>query len=216
MELIFIVLLILASIVGVTFIVERGLALRWHKIIPPAVEAAVETCRSPEDLPILRHACELHPSPLSRLLVLADSHGQWPKSENAEAVQGRARYEIVRLERGLVFLEIIVGIAPLLGLVGTVYGLIMLFGTLGPGGMSDHSNLSRGIATALYATLLGLLAAIPSLIAWSYYNKKIETVSVEMESLCDEFLKRYYNMKPRAEELAKADDLPRALKKQRV
>ena len=215
MEIVFIVLLILASITGITFIVERGIALRWHKVIPPAVEAAVETFRSSTDLPMLRHACELHPSPLSRLLLLADTHGEWTKAENAEAIESRARYEVVRLERGMVILEIIVGIAPLLGLVGTVYGLIMLFGTLGPGGMSDHSNLSKGIATALYATLLGLLAAIPSLVAWSYYNKKIETVAVEMEALCDEFLKRYYNMKADVREAAMPETSARAGKRPR-
>lgn len=194
MESLFIVLLILASIVGVTFIVERGLALRWTKVIPPPVEQAVESCRTASDLEFLRQACEQNPSPCSRLLLLADSHRNWSKAENADTLQTRARYEVVRLERGLVILEIVVGIAPLLGLVGTIYGLIMLFGTLGPGGMGDQSMLSRGIATALYATLLGLLTAIPSLVAWSYYNKKIETLAVEMETLCDEFLKRHYKM----------------------
>ena len=55
MDLFFIVLLIIASIVGLTFIVERGLALRWNKVIPSEVEAAVEACRNPGDLPMLRH-----------------------------------------------------------------------------------------------------------------------------------------------------------------
>ena len=96
------------------------------------------------------------------------------------------------IERGLVILEIVVGIAPLLGLVGTIYGLIMLFGKLGQAGLTDNTALSAGIALALRATLLGLLTAIPSLIAWSYYNKKVETLSVEMETICDEFLRRQY------------------------
>lgn len=192
MELFILTLLVIASLVGLTFIVERGLALRWKKVVPPEVENAVANCRETSDLPTLRRVCEQTPSPVSRLLLLADKNRDWPREENADALQTRARYEIARLERGLVILEIIVGIAPLLGLVGTIYGLIMLFGTVGQAGLGDSNNLSRGIATALNATLMGLLTAIPSLIAWSYYNKKVETLAVEMETLCDEFLRRQY------------------------
>ena len=101
-------------------------------------------------------------------------------------------HEVARLERGLVILEIIVGIGPLLGLVGTIYGLITLFGGMDHAGMSDSNTLARGISIALNATLMGLLTAIPSLVAWSYYNKKVETLAVEMETLCDEFLRRQY------------------------
>jgi biopolymer transport protein ExbB len=192
MDTFIITLLVIASLVGLTFIVERGLALRWKKVVPPEVENAVANCREPADLPTLRRVCEQTPSPLSRLLLLADKNRDWPREENADAIQTRARYEIARLERGLVILEIIVGIAPLLGLVGTIYGLIILFGAVGQTGMGESNHLARGIATALNATLMGLLTAIPSLIAWSFYNKKVETLAVEMETLCDEFLRRQY------------------------
>ena len=77
-------------------------------------------------------------------------------------------------------------------MVGTIYGLIMLFGSLGENGLGDNTALTKGIAVALYATLLGLLTAIPSLIAWSYYSKKVETLAVEMETVCDEFLQQHY------------------------
>ena len=192
MDLFFIVILILASVVGLTFIVERGLALRWKKVIPPAVESAAEACRTPKDIPMLIEICEQNPSPISRLLITASGHLPWPKDDNVDALEIRARHEVVRLERGLVILEIVVGIAPLLGLVGTIYGMILLFGTLGQAGLNESASLSTGIALALRATLLGLLTAIPSLIAWSYYNKKVETLTVEMETICDEFLRRQY------------------------
>lgn len=192
MELIIIILLLATSLVGVTFIVERGLSLRWKKVVPPEVENAVANCLQPSDLPMLRRTCEQNPSPLSRLLLLADKNRDWPREENVDGLQTRARYEVARLERGLVLLEIVVGIAPLLGLVGTIYGLIMIFGGMGEAALADSSYLSKGIATALHATLLGLLTAIPSLIAWSYYSKKVETLAVEMETLCDEFLRRQY------------------------
>ena len=153
------ILLALTSIVGLAFIVERGLALRWGKVVPPAVTMALAKCRTPA---------------------------------NVDALQTAARHEVVRLERGLVVLEIIVGIAPLLGLVGTIAGMITVFGDLGQSGLSDAAKLAQGIALILRATLIGLLIAIPSLIAWSYFSKKVEVLAVEMEALCDDFIRRQY------------------------
>ena len=192
MEVIVYILLVITSVVGLTFIVERGLALRWHRVLPPAIESAVASCREPGDVPMLRRVCEQHDSPLSRLLMLSSDHLDWPKSDNVEALQMRARHEIVRLERGLVVLEIIVGIAPLLGLVGTIAGMMPVFGKVGHEGLSDARNLAAGIALILNATLMGLLIAIPSVIFWSYYSKKVEMLAAEMESLCDEFVRRQY------------------------
>ena len=185
-------LLILTSVVGLAFIVERGIMLRWRRVVPPEIEAAVESCQSREDVPMLRRVCQQHKSPMSRLLLVATEHLDWPKIENADAIQTRARHEIARLERGLVVLEIIVGIAPLLGLVGTIAGMMTLFGDIGQSGLNDASRLAKGIALILNATLMGLLIAIPSLIFWSYYTKKVETLAVEMESLCHEFVQRQY------------------------
>src|ERR1044071_636904 len=119
-------LLVPTSIVGLAFIIERGLALRWKKIIPPEVEKALELCRTKEDLSMLHGICQQQASPLGRLLLVAMEHLNWPKGENSDAIQTRARHEVAQMERGLVVLEIVVGIAPLLGLVGTINGLLSL------------------------------------------------------------------------------------------
>ena len=199
MEPVVYVLLFVTSVVGLTFIVERGIALRWRRVVPSQIEAAVESCQTPEDVPALRRVCQQHKSPISRLLLLAAEHLDWPKTEALDAIQTRARQEFARLERGLVVLEIIVGIAPLLGLVGTILGMMTAFGNVGKAGQIDPAELAKGISLILRATLFGLLIAIPSLIFWSYYSKKVESVAVEMESLCDEFLRRQY----RGEEVKK-------------
>jgi biopolymer transport protein ExbB len=198
MEFIVYILLILTSTVGLAFVIERGLALRWRKVVPPEVEAAVESCQAPEDVPMLRRVCQQHDSPVSRLLLLASEHLDWPKAETVDALQTRARHEIVRLERGLVVLEIIVGIAPLLGLVGTILGMITTFGNVGQAGLTDAAKLAQGISLILRATLFGLLIAIPALIFWSYYTKKVETTAVEMETLCDEFVRRQFRAESQA------------------
>ena len=192
-NLIIIGLLVLTSVVGVAIIIERGLALRAGGIIPPAVEAALEGCRAAADWPVLQRICEENPSPMSRLLLQAGQRRSWPKAENASALETAARHEIAVMERRLVILEIIVGVAPLLGLLGTIWGLIELFGGMAAVGVGDNSGLAGGIALALNATLFGLIAAIPSLAAWSYYNKKVEDLALKMAALCDQFLVRQYH-----------------------
>jgi biopolymer transport protein ExbB len=193
MHTLFIILLVLASVVAVTFIVERGLALRWNKIIPPAVRDAVAAYEGPNDLRMLQAACDQNPSTCGRLLRLAVQHADWDKNDTAQLLETRARHEVTHLERGLVILEIIVGIAPLMGLVGTIYGLIQLFGHVNGANTSDSAKFAEGISIALHATLLGLITAIPALIAWSYYSKKVENLTVELESVCDEFLRKHYH-----------------------
>jgi biopolymer transport protein ExbB len=192
METLIFVLLMGTSVVGLTFIVERGLALRWRKVLPAEIEAAVESSQTPEDVPVLRRICEQNNSPLGRLLLQASNRLDWPKEENVDALQTRARHEIVRLERGLVVLEVIVGIAPLLGLVGTIVGMMTAFEKASATNFSDTTQFASGIAYILRATLIGLLIAIPSLVFWSYYTKKVENLAVEMETLCDEFIRRLY------------------------
>jgi len=192
MENVVYILLGLTSVVGVGVVLWRGWMLRWNQVVPPRITEALTSCHSPEDLKKLRRACEETPSPLARLLLLATDHLDWPKADNVDSLETAARHEIVRLERGLVVLEIIVGIAPLLGLVGTIAGMMTLFGDIGQSGLGDAARLAKGIALILNATLIGLLIAIPSLIFWSYFSKKVEVLAVELETLCDEFIRRQY------------------------
>jgi biopolymer transport protein ExbB len=190
--------MVLTSIVALAFIIERGLALRRNKVIPLAVQEALERCQTVDDIEGLQTACRQSPATFSRLLAAAAEHLPWPKTENSDALQTEARHEVVQLERGLVVLEIVVGIAPLLGLVGTLHGLIRLFGGLGNPGLADNARIASGIAETLNTTFMGLMIAIPALVAWSYYNKKVENLAIEMESLLEKFLRHQYRRKKKA------------------
>jgi len=205
METVIIIALIVTSIVCVTFIVERGLALREKRVLPQPISDAVMSYHSGRDLQVLRTICTQNPSPLSRLLLFSADHLDQPKEENIALLETRARHEVTSLERGLVILEIIVGIAPLMGLIGTIFGLIILFGGIGQNAAAQSAEFARGISTALQATLLGLLIAVPALIAWSYYTRRVETYAVRMEGLCDEFLRKHYrpeSMSPNGESVS--------------
>jgi biopolymer transport protein ExbB len=184
--------LVATSVVSLAMMIDRGLALRWPKIIPPPLLEALDRFTQGGDGLALEKAALQYDSSLGRLLRLGLENATRPREETRDAIETRARREVSRLERGLVVLEICVGIAPLLGLVGTIHGLITLFGDLGKMGLGESSVFARGIAIALNATLLGLLVAIPSLVAWSYFSRKVETLAIEMESACSELVEHLY------------------------
>ena len=186
------ILLGLTSVISLTFIIERGWALRRGIILPTPLLDSLDHCRTRADVnTVLRFAQQHQNTPLARLTTTAIEHLEWAKADNVEALQTRARHEVSKMERGLIVLEIITGIAPLLGLVGTVVGLIDIFSTMASG-ETEATAFAQGISTALWATLSGLSIAIPSLITWSIYNKRIETYGIEMETQLDVFLRRQY------------------------
>jgi biopolymer transport protein ExbB len=189
------ILLGATSVIGLGVVIWRAWALRWNKVLPEGVAIAATECQDENDVANLRQYCEAEPSPLSRLLLLAIDHRDWPKADNEAAVETTARHEVVKLESGLVVLEVIVGIAPLLGLVGTILGMMDVFGDIGKTGlanMDDATKLAQGISIILKATLIGLLISIPSLVAWSYFSKKVEVLAVEMETICAGFIRKQY------------------------
>ncbi|MDX6766803.1 MAG: MotA/TolQ/ExbB proton channel family protein [Candidatus Methylacidiphilales bacterium] len=195
---VFMIPLIVASIVSLSFILERGFALRRSLILPEPLLNAITRLRIGASTDELEQYVASGDSTLSRLVRIALEHLPWSKSENMEAIQTQARTEITRMDRGLVVLEIVTGIGPLLGLLGTVSGLIYVFAGIGSDKIATQGILiAKGISEALNCTVFGLVIAIPSLIAHSYYTKKIEAMSAEMESACMDLLTKLY-LKPEA------------------
>jgi len=201
----FVWLLLALSVTALTVVLERLWSLRRDRVMPrPLLDALSGDAPSagggggpgasagPIDLARLRGACAAQPSPLARLVVSVLDHLPWPKPENVAALEVRARQEIAGLERGLVVLEVIVGIAPLLGLVGTIYGIIPLLGDFGSNLQADNAFIAKGMSVALYKTVLGLLVAMPSLAAWSFFTKRVELLGLELEAVCDALLRRQY------------------------
>lgn len=186
----FMVLLVLLSILTLTSILLRAWRLRESAIIPRQVVEAVDDLRPGHTLQSLQEEMERHPSAISLILSTLISHLNWSKSENLEAVQTCARHEIARMEKGLVILEIATGTGPLLGLLGTLSGLVGIFATLGNNG--DPVLVARGISEALNTTIAGLGVAVPSLIAHSYFQRRIEMLAVEMESIAANLLAKLY------------------------
>ncbi|MDX2226815.1 MAG: MotA/TolQ/ExbB proton channel family protein [Verrucomicrobiae bacterium] len=183
----------LCMIITLTIILERLFALQRKKIISDEIVDSVERLESDKDLERLVTLCQNDDTALGRILKISLQHLSWPKSENLEAVTTRARAEVNRMERGLVILEIAVGLGPLIGLLGTVFGLMLIFEGLGKtSGEQQTLYVAAGISHALLNTVAGLAVAIPAQIGYSYYSRKIESAAVEMENICADLLSRVY------------------------
>ena len=193
--------LLLCSIVTVATIVLATLTLREKKVLPLVIESEIERLTPGGSAERLMRIVNNDSSSLAAVVRTALQHLRWPRAENIESVQTRARRELVRLERGLIVLEVMTGIAPLIGLIGTVSGLLHVFSGLGVNtGASDTKAVALGISEALNCTVFGLSIAVPALIGFSYFSKKIEVMSVEMESLVSDLIaKCYYGRVPSGE-----------------
>jgi biopolymer transport protein ExbB len=184
----FTAILLVVSIMAGTVIILRSAALRERAILPPALAAEIERLQPGDDLDKLEQLISRHPSALARVLSTLLQHLTWSRAEAVEAVQTRARHEVARLESGLVILEITTGIAPLLGLLGTLSGLVGIFAGIG----ADPVVVARGIAEALNTTIVGLAVAVPSLVTFNYFQRRIEVMAVEMESLVADLVVKCY------------------------
>lgn len=184
----FMLLLLILSVISVTVMILRGTAIRRNAVLPPAISAEIERLQPGDSLEPLQKLIKQNPSALGRIVNTVISHLAWPRGETIEAVQTRARHEVARLESGLVVLEIATGIAPLLGLLGTLSGLVGIFASIG----SDPVLVARGIAEALNTTIAGLGVAVPCLITYNHFQRRIEVMSVEMESMVSDLVAKCY------------------------
>jgi biopolymer transport protein ExbB len=186
--------LVACSIISIAIIFERIISLRASVVIPPNLERAIHDLGYGGKTTLIEQLSVDDETPLSRLIRACLMYSSWPKEENAEAVQAYARREILRLERGLVFLEVVTGLGPFLGLLGTILGLIRIFGSAGSAGdlSAQGSAIAAGIAEAMYCTVAGLCVAIPALIGYSLLSRHIEALTIDLETLCSELLGKIY------------------------
>lgn len=174
--------LAVCSVLAVWVAVDRAWHLRRRLVLVPEIVAVIENLEEPGDVPLARSVCERHPGPFSTIVRTALEHRDRPRAEIREIVEDQGRQEVARLERGLGVLETVAAIAPLLGLLGTVLGMIEVFNVVSVQGAGQAQSLSGGIAKALITTVAGLSIGIPALVAYNYLVGKAEKLVLEVES----------------------------------
>ena len=181
---IFMIPLGLTSVAGMMAILYKALSLSSSRVIPRALahEVAQFQQRIVADKvePVLAEIEKGH-SVLARLAAVVLKHRGKSRGEITHAVESAAREETVHLHAGIGVLDTVITIAPLLGLLGTASGLVLIFQGLGDN--SDHLAIARGIAEALTTTIFGLAIAVPCVVAHGYFVRRIETLTARLESL---------------------------------
>ncbi len=173
--------IILCSILSLTIIAERFWTLRRSKVVPEDLGAKVQDWASRHELD-RRHIEELREGSVSgRVLAAGLVNRHRSRHLIKEAIEDTGRHVVHELERFLNTLGTIAGISPLLGLLGTVIGMIKVFSSIMVHGVGDANQLAGGISEALITTAAGLTVAIPSFFFYRYFKGKVEAYVVNME-----------------------------------
>lgn len=173
--------IILCSIVAVGIIAERLWTLRPSRIAPPHLLGQVWRWIKDKQLTNSKLKELRANSPLGQILAAGLANSKHGREVMKECIEEAAARVIHDLERYLNALGTIAGIAPLLGLLGTVLGMIEIFGSFMGSGMTNASQLAGGISTALITTAAGLFVAIPSLFFHRYLQRRVDELVVGME-----------------------------------
>jgi len=174
-------LLIVASILEIAIILERSWSLRASLILPSEVITAMETAIQRGDAEDAVRMCGEHNTTMTRILWLALENRGIKRAALKELLEESGRQEVFYLERYLGVLGIIASMAPLLGLLGTVIGMIEVFQVISLHGVGKADVLAGGISKALNTTAAGLVVAIPALIAYRTFETRVNGFVVEIE-----------------------------------
>jgi biopolymer transport protein ExbB len=173
--------IVLCSVVAVAIILERLWALQSNRVIPSDLSQKVWNWVEADQISDKLIAALRQNSPLGQLLAIGIANRDRPRALMVERMQDAGRHVVHDLERFLNSLGTIAAVSPLLGLLGTVAGIIHAFNAITANGIGDPRVLSGGIGEALITTAAGLSVAIPSLIAYRYLRGKVERLVVRME-----------------------------------
>ncbi|MEY2342389.1 MotA/TolQ/ExbB proton channel family protein [Acidithiobacillus sp. IBUN Pt1247-S3] len=174
-------ILILAAILALAIIGNRFWVLRRARIVPQGLVGRVADLVEVGKLPQAVKQLYENDTPLARILLVALQQVGQPRDTIKEIVEDAGRHEMAHLDRYLNFLGSIAGAAPLLGLLGTVFGIMHAFAAIGTVGMGDPKALAGGIAEALITTAAGLIVAIPSLLFYRYFRGRVEILVLATE-----------------------------------
>lgn len=172
--------LLIASVIAVALIIERGTALRRSKVVPAGLlqSAMAEYRRTGVSEDFLKRL-DVH-SPLGRVLAAGLRNDRSSREVMKEAIEEAGRGAAHDLERFLTSLGTIASISPLMGLFGTIVGMIEIFGSATAAG-NNPQQLAHGISVALYNTGFGLIIAIPAMIAYRHFRAFVDSCVIEME-----------------------------------
>ena len=175
----------ITSVVCLALIVERLLSLKKHKLLPSRYMTEVESLATAHKVSEALALSRATDSPVSRVVHAGLDRVSKGKDSVREAAEAAGKREISELERFLDLLSTIAAISPLVGLLGTVTGMIQTFAVVRTVGVGDPMQMSGGISEALITTAAGLVIAIPALFFHRHFLRKIDRIVLELEEFAD-------------------------------
>ena len=181
--------ILLCSIVALTIIIERFLALRRADVDAREFMDTMRQVLRQDRIQEALEQCDESKAPIARIMKAGILKHNRPKDDIREAIEDAARFEVPRLERYLSGLATCATVAPMLGLLGTVQGMIKCFAQIqNKRGQVSPADLAEGIGNALVATAAGLIVAIPALIVYNYFLTRVQGMVTEMEASSSELM----------------------------
>jgi biopolymer transport protein ExbB len=204
--------IIACSIVAVAIVLERLWTLQEKRVLPPSVTAQAWESVQHGQLDA-QHVQQVHQSsPLGQVLAAGLAYRQTSREVMKEAVEDAGRHVVHELERYLNPLGTIAAISPLLGLLGTVSGMIRSFTAITAEGVGNPTVLAGGISEALITTAAGLTVAIPSLIAYRFLRGRVDALVVKIEKESTRFMELLLQQQ-RLGVFGISDEAPKPLKR---
>ena len=182
--------LAILSILGVAVTIEKIISLRQARVVQREILNTIDSVNTPADIPMAIKICERNNSPFANVIRAGLEEAGEPLPIVRQAMEDTGRREVKRLERYMVLLETVAAASPLLGLLGTVFGMIKVFSVISISGVGQAGLLSGGIAQALITTAFGLSIGIPALVAFNLLDTRIETIVVKIDTHAHQLLKQ--------------------------
>jgi biopolymer transport protein ExbB len=182
--------LALCSLIATVVIIERLLSLRRSRVLPKQILDVVDVIEPGKDLGLALEICRRNPGVLSDVMRAALENADQNWEVMRDAVVDTGRQETPKIERNLFWLQTMAQAGPLLGLLGTVFGMIRMFSSVSLAGLGDPQILSRGISEAMLTTAEGLCVGIPALVAYNYLSSRADHLIVEIEGHASRVLAR--------------------------
>ncbi|MDP8204857.1 MAG: MotA/TolQ/ExbB proton channel family protein [Candidatus Tenebribacter mawsonii] len=180
----------ICSVLSLAVIIEKIISLRTKKIIVPEVKSVINSLTSEDDIKLALSVCDQHRGVLSNLMRTVLQHQGTSYLAVRDELSDNGRQEVRVLEKGLLILETVAAVTPILGLLGTVVGMIKVFNVISVQGVGEAAALSGGISEALISTAAGLTVGIPALIFYNYFSKKTEDLILDIENISNNLLKK--------------------------
>jgi len=174
-------LLALLLLVGIAIIVIKAFQLRRARVINRKAVDRIEGMLIDRRIPEATAQCKQSPSPMSRVMMAGIVNYEKSEAELKQILEESGRQEVPKLRFLLPALGTIASVAPLLGLLGTVLGMIEVFATLAEETVVNPTMLAGGISQALVTTAFGMVIAMPTLAAYNYFIAKLQNLTIEME-----------------------------------